>query len=365
MRVQLLGGFAVEVGGRTVDASRWRLTKARTLVKLLALEPAQRLHREYLLDLLWPDLSPSAGANNLHQALHAGRRALAGEGADGLLELRDQVVVLRASGLVDVDATQFRTQAEAALDAGDLAGLRAAHAAYRGELLPDDRYESWVRGPRDELRALHRQVLVRLGDQARSAGSLAEAEAALELALLADPLHEPALRSLMRVLAAQGRRSAALQRYERARDDLRSAYGSDPDPESRQLYRELLVGSADTGPTESGDGPPARAGNLLPAVTSFVGREREVAEVRRLLDRTRLLTLTGPGGAGKTRLAQEAARLDAAAMPDGVWFVDLVPVRRPAPRSPTRSRSRWGSRRPPARIRCVRWPASSPIGGCC
>jgi predicted ATPase/DNA-binding SARP family transcriptional activator len=331
MRVQLLGGFGVEVDGRTVDASRWRLTKARTVVKLLALDPGQRLHREYLLDLLWPDLSPSAAANNLHQALHAARRALAGEGANGLLELRDQVVVLRASGLVEVDAARFRTQADAALGNGDLAALRAAHAAYHGELLPDDRYESWVRGPRDELHALHREVLVRLGDQARSEGSLAEAEAALELALLGDPLHEPALRSLLRVLAAQGRRSAALQRYERARDDLRAAYGSDPDPETRQLYRELLVGSADTGATEPGGEPgggvPARGGNLLPAVTSFVGRDREVAQVRRLLHRTQLLTLTGPGGAGKTRLALEAARLEAAVMPGGAWLVDLVPVR--------------------------------------
>ncbi len=327
MRVQLLGGFGVEVGGRPVDASRWRLTKARTVVKLLALEPTQRLHREYLLDLLWPDLAPSAAANNLHQALHAARRALAGEGTDGVLELRDQVVVLRAGGLVDVDAARFRTQAEAALDSGDLEELRAAHAAYRGELLPDDRYEAWVRDPRDALHALHRDVLVRLGDAARADGSLAEAEAVLELALQADPLHEPALRSLMRVLGAAGRRSAALQRYERARDDLRSAYGTDPDPETRQLYRELLVGSADTGAAEPGDVLPTAGGNLPPAVTSFVGRDREIAQVRRLLRRTQLLTLTGPGGAGKTRLAAEAARLEAAAMPDGAWFVDLVPVR--------------------------------------
>ena len=327
MHVQLLGGFGVEVGGRTVDATRWRLTKAQTVVKLLALDPTQRLHREYLLELLWPDLAASAAANNLHQALHAARRALADEGADGLLELRDQVVVLRAGGLVEVDAARFRTQAKVALDSGDLAELRAARAAYHGELLPGDRYETWARGPRDELHALHREVLIRLGDGARAEGSLAEAEAVLELALLADPLHEPALRSLLRVLAAAGRRSAALQRYERARDDLRSAYGTDPDPESRRLYRQLLVGSADTGATEPRDALPAGRGNLPPAVTSFVGRDREVAQVRRLLRRTQLLTLTGPGGAGKTRLAQEAARVEAATMPDGAWLVDLVPVR--------------------------------------
>ena len=106
MRVQLLGGFGVEVDGQRVDAARWRPRKARTVVKLLALEPDQRLHREYLLDLLWPGLPPPAAANNLHQALHVARRALIGEGADGLLELRDQVVVLRADGPVEVDAAR-------------------------------------------------------------------------------------------------------------------------------------------------------------------------------------------------------------------------------------------------------------------
>jgi predicted ATPase/DNA-binding SARP family transcriptional activator len=327
MRVQLLGGFGVDVGRQRVDAARWRLRKARTVVKLLALEPAQRLHREYLLDLLWPDLPPPAAANNLHQVLHAARRALVGEGADGLLQLRDHVVILRTDRLVEVDAARFRALAEAALDSGNLAELRAAHAAYHGELLPEDRYEIWARGPRDELHALHRDVLVQLADRSRAAGRLAEAEGALELALARDPLHEPALRSLLRVLATEGRRSAALVRYDRARDDLRSAYGTDPDPETRQLYRDLLVGSTDTGPAESGDALALGRHNLPPPVTSFVGRDRELAQVHRLVQRTQVLTLTGPGGAGKTRLAQEGARLEAPTTPDGAWLVDLVPVR--------------------------------------
>src|SRR6266568_3953405 len=225
MRVQLLGGFGVEVGGRRVDAERWRLRKARTVVKLLALEPTQRLHREHLLDLLWPDLPPPAAANNLHQVLHAARRALAGEATNGLLELRDHVVLLRADGLVDVDVARFRELAGAAAGSDDLDGLRAADAAYLGELLPEDRYETWARAPREELHGLHRDVLVRLGDRSRAAGRLVEAEATLERALARDPLHEPALRSLLRTLAEQGRRSAALMRYERARDDLRAAYG--------------------------------------------------------------------------------------------------------------------------------------------
>jgi predicted ATPase/DNA-binding SARP family transcriptional activator len=327
MRVQLLDGFGVEVDGRRVDSARWRLRKARTVVKLLALEPVQRLHREYLLDLLWPDLPAPAAANNLHQALHAARRALAGERPAGLLELRDQMVVLRAGDLVEVDAMRFRALARAALDSGDLAGLRAAQAAYLGELLPEDRYEPWARGPRDDLQALHRDVLVRLGDRLRVARQPAEAAAALETALARDPLHEPALRALLRVLAEQGRRSAALQRYEQARDDLRAAYGTDPDPETRRLYRELLVGGGHVMATRTAAAAGAGVHNLPATVTSFVGRDRELAQVHRLLQRTRLLTLTGPGGAGKTRLAQVVARHEAATMPEGAWYVDLVPVR--------------------------------------
>ncbi len=364
MHVQLLGGFGVEVGGRQVDAGQWRLRKARTVVKLLALEPTQRLHREYLLDLLWPDLAPPAAANNLHQALHAARRALAGADADGLLELRDNVVALRAGGLVEVDAARFRAQAQAALDGGDLDGLCAADTSYPGELLPEDPYEPWTRGPREELHALHRDVLVRLSDRLRAAGRLAEAEAALDRALARDPMHEPALRVLLRVLAEQGRRSTALLRYERARDDLRSAYGTDPDPETRRLYRDLLVGSASTDAAEPGDSLAARRHNLLPAVTSFVGRERELAQVHRLLQRTQLLTLTGPGGAGKTRLARQTAHGAAGTMQDGAWLVDLVPVGT-GTWSRTRWPSRWVSRRPPGGIRCARSPSSCPAAGCC
>jgi predicted ATPase/DNA-binding SARP family transcriptional activator len=325
MRVRLLGGFGVEVGGEVVDPARWRLRKARTVVKLLCLERDQRLHREFLLHLLWPNLVPAAASNNLHQALHVARRALAAEGTDGLLELRDQFVVLRAGGLVEVDADRFRALAVAALDCGgDLAALRAADAAYRGELLPEDRFEAWVSGPRDELHALHRDVLVGLGRRLRVEGLLTEAETALERALERDPLHESALRLLLRVLADSGRRSAALLRFERARKEIRSAYGSDPDPETRRLYRELLIGSADTdGAT---DAPQERRHNIPERVSSFVGREREIAEVRRLLRRTRLLTLTGPGGAGKTRLAQETARIEAAELPAGAWHVDLIPI---------------------------------------
>ncbi|GAA1619452.1 hypothetical protein GCM10009744_02640 [Kribbella alba] len=330
MQIQLLGGFGVDRGGEPVEPRAWRLRKARTLVKLLALTRDQRLHREVLLDTLWPDRDPTSAVNNLHQALHVARRALAGDGpTNGLLELRDDVVSLLTDGLVDVDVRRFEQLTALARAGGDLADLRAAVAAYTGDLLPEDRFEDWAARPREELRENFCDLLVDLADTISAGGAQGyevEALDALQRALATNPLHERAARSLMRRHAAMGRRSEALARYEQLRDDLRAAYGTDPDPETRRLYRDLLTGSLED---EAPRAPDLGGHNLAPALTSFVGREREIADVRRLLSRGRLLTLTGVGGAGKTRLAEEAARRLVDSYPDGVWVADLVPVADP------------------------------------
>jgi predicted ATPase/DNA-binding SARP family transcriptional activator/tetratricopeptide (TPR) repeat protein len=305
--IRLLGEFGVDRGGVPVDAREWRLRKARTLVKLLALAPGQRVHRDVLLDLLWPDRPAESAVNNLHQALHVARRVLAGDGPRaGLMELQNELVVLRTDAPVDVDVSRFERLAEAARAGGDRA---AAIAAYTGDLLPEDRFEEWATGRRTELRELLCELLVDNDDLP-----------SLQRALDIDPLHERAVRGVMRHLAAAGRRSEALSRYERLRDDLLTAYGSDPDLQSRRLYRELL--------TEVGEARPDRD-NLAPALTSFVGREREIADVHRLLSKGGLLTLTGVGGAGKTRLAEESARRLTESFADGVWFADLARVSDP------------------------------------
>ncbi|MEV4266363.1 BTAD domain-containing putative transcriptional regulator [Kribbella sp. NPDC049584] len=326
VRIQLLGGFAVDRGGRSVDPTVWRLRKARTLVKLLALTRDQRLHRDVLLEALWPDRPSTSAVNNLHQALHVGRRALAGdEPSNGLLELRDDFVVLLADGLVDVDVRTFERLAALGRTSGDLADLRAAVAAYAGDLLPEDRFEDWAVRPREELRATFGNLLVDFADAAAADGHEAEALDALTRALAIDPLHEHGVRSLMRRLAATGRSSEALAQYERLRSDLRTAYGTDPDPDTQRVYQELLTGTG-TG-TVTVDKQPRH--NLAPALTSFVGREREIADVHRLMEQGRLVTLTGVGGAGKTRLAEEAARRLVDSYADGVWIADLVPVADP------------------------------------
>ncbi|MFR9807158.1 ATP-binding protein, partial [Pseudonocardia sp. RS010] len=145
-----------------------------------------------------------------------------------------------------------------------------------------------------------------------------------------DELNEPLARTLMRALAADGRHPEALAVFERLRDGIEREYGGVPDPRTRRLYRDLLAGSTlDLGPVPE---PPASADgpdNLPVAVTELIGREEELEELGTVLGRTRLLTLTGPGGVGKTRLATELARRRRGAHPDGVWLVELAALSRP------------------------------------
>ncbi len=170
MQIQLLGGFGVDRGGESVHAKAWRLRKARTLVKLLALTREQMLHRDVLLDTLWPGRDPTSALNNLHQALHVARRVLAGDGpSNGLLELRNDVVVLDSNGPVQVDVRRFEQLVALARASGDLADQRAAVAAYSGDLLPEDRFEDWAARPRDDLREILCDLLVDLATAAADA----------------------------------------------------------------------------------------------------------------------------------------------------------------------------------------------------
>src|SRR5919198_2821430 len=151
LRISLLGGFAAAAGDRSVSEGAWRLRKAKSLVKLLALAPEHRLHRERASELLWPDREPAAASNNLHQALYVARRAVETADLDGsvAIELREDTLVL-GPALVDVE--QFEAAATAARGSGsrDLCG--AAVELYAGDLLPEDRYEDWSTARREALR---------------------------------------------------------------------------------------------------------------------------------------------------------------------------------------------------------------------
>jgi DNA-binding SARP family transcriptional activator/pimeloyl-ACP methyl ester carboxylesterase len=225
--ITLLGGFAVSVDGRPVDPSHWRRRPAANLVKLLALASDRRLHREQVIDALWPDVAVADAAPRLHKAAHFARRAL---GPDAIVSTADSVQLLPGH-VVAIDVVEFETAAAAALDEG--AGIDAAVARYRGELLPADRYERWTEERRQHVAHLHRQLL-------RAAGRWSE--------LLADdPTDEAAHTALIRGHVARRDRAAALAQYDRLAAILDAELGVRPGPDAdaaRAAALDLPTGDA-------------------------------------------------------------------------------------------------------------------------
>src|SRR3954454_8321882 len=334
VRISLLGGFSAGADEQIVSEGAWRLREAKSLVKLLALAPEHRLHRERASELLWPDRDGPSATNNLHQALYVAWRTLETAGLDGAgaIELRDDALGL-GDAVVGVEAFQ-RSDGEARGSA-DRELCVAAVELYTGELLPEDRYEDWSTARRESLREMCIVLLLELSGLERAAGDGAAAVRWLQRALVEDPLHEEAHRQLMTAFALSGRRQQALSQYQQLRQALRREFEDVPDAETRVLYQSILSGSFAAAGGEQADeeqrtrreADPGRGPHNLPLrLTSFVGRERELTEVWRLLDRSRLVTLTGPGGCGKTRLAIEAASGRLRGFSDGVWLVDLAPL---------------------------------------
>ena len=146
--VSLLGGFEVRVDGIPVPVDAWRSRRAADLVKLLALEATHELHREQVMDRLWPELGMEAAGANLRKAIHYARHAMRAEEA-----IRSRAGMLSLwGGNVEVDAQRFLAAADAALATGDEEGCALAADLYTGDPVPADRYEDWAAEPRVRLR---------------------------------------------------------------------------------------------------------------------------------------------------------------------------------------------------------------------
>ena len=328
VRVWLLGGFRVSVGSRAIPQDAWRLRKPATLVKLLALAPHHRLHREQVMDRLWPDSGKRAASNNLRQALHTARKVLDPAMGSRYLSSEDESLVLCPEGELWVDVDAFEEAAARAKGAKEPATYRAALDLYEGDLLPEDRYEEWTEGRREELRQLYLALLVELAGLHEERDEHGLAIEALRKATAKEPTLEVAHVDLMRMHAISGRPERALAQYKRLHDVLSRGLGTRPAASSRRLRDEIAAGSFPMTPSVDLSREEERHGvgkhNLPAPRNTFVGREREMVEVKRMIAMTRLLTLTGAGGSGKTRLALEVARDLVSIYPDGVWLVTLA-----------------------------------------
>jgi DNA-binding SARP family transcriptional activator len=244
LRIRLLGSFHVQLGGQAIpDLGRRR--RPAGLLKLLALAPGHWLHREEVLDLLWPELDMLAAANNLHGALHALRRLLEPELAPGTpslyVSLSGDRLALHAPSLwVDVEA--FELACTIARDAGDPAAYEAAVELYTGDLLPEDRYEDWAVARREALRSRYTGVLLELARlYERCSEPWAAARVFLQL-LVAEPANELAHVGLMRLYAREGQRYRALRQYQQLETALRREFDAEPEAASRVLRQAILDG---------------------------------------------------------------------------------------------------------------------------
>lgn len=321
LRVRLLGGFAVSIDGVPVNLDAWRLRKSRALVKLLALASEHRLHRDQLVEALWPNLTATAAGNNLHYALHIARRVL----APSTLRLEGGLASLWHPGGVEVDAELFEAAVRRVLAPShtqeDPAALEAAVALYDGDLLPEDRYEEWAEAPRERLRELAITLLFRLAACYERAGSPTLAADRLQRILITDPAHEAAGAALIRLYAATGHVEDARRQYRQLATLMQREYQADPDPALRRLVESL-------GRQEQAAAAPEH--NLPSPLTRFIGRERELDRIEHALTRGRLVTLSGLGGSGKTRLAIQSATRLLERFPGGVRLVELAAVTDPA-----------------------------------
>jgi len=325
LRVTTLGRFAVERNGVTVPESAWPRPKAITLFKLLLSVPSRRRARDQVLDLLWPDDDPATANVGLRSVTYAVRQALDLPSGASALVARGHMLALADHTRIWVDADAFAASAAAALAGRDIESCRTALAYYGGDYLPDDLYEDWAKERREELAALRILLLLHQARLCGEGGDLAEARAALAAVLTADPLHEDAAIRQMTILAAAGDRGEALRVYEKLRAALQDELGVEPNDQATALAKRLRESLEAPAPHRAASpiGPAPRS-RLPAALSIFVGREEARESIRHALEESRLLTLIGPGGSGKTRLAVRVAESMLDSYPDGVWLCELA-----------------------------------------
>ncbi|WP_088979731.1 BTAD domain-containing putative transcriptional regulator [Micromonospora coxensis] len=319
MQIGMLGPFEVRTdGGVVADVPGARL---RGLLVALALEPGRVVGKATLVDWIWGEQPPADASNALHRLVSRLRKALPDGSVEGHPDGYRLAVPPEAVDAVRFERLVTAGQARSGDDPQRLELLREALALWRGAALQDvalpdsaacDAAVTRLEGLR--LRALEDRFDAEVG-----LGHGAELITELTDLVAAHPVRERLVAALMRALVAAGRGNEALLVYERTRAALADALGVDPAPELSALHVALLRG-------ELGRREETRRTNLRAELTSFVGRDAEVAVVRELVTGHRLTTLIGPGGSGKTRLATETARTLLDDLPDGAWLVELAAI---------------------------------------
>jgi len=323
LRVTLLGAFQVSRGDAGLSVPGARL---RGLLVRLALAGGRAVDPGVLVDAIWAEDPPSGAAHALQALVSRLRRALGSAGDVAQVAGGYRLGVAAA----DVDALRFEQLTAAGrerLRAGDphaAATVLGEAVALWGDGAGAEPAAVAAVAPAAATRLAYAsaEAVADLADAELSLGRAEDAAGRLTALLAGQPVHERAAALLMDALAAQGRQNEALARYEQTRKALADALGTDPGSALNDRHLRLLR-AADTVPKE-------QPSNLPAPLTSFIGRDDDLARIGALLAAGRLVTVLGPGGAGKTRLAVEAARRHRHEYRDGAWMIDLASLTEPA-----------------------------------
>lgn len=341
LSLSFLGPWQVTLEGEAV--TNFKYDKVRALLAYLATEADRPHRRETLMGMLWPELPETAARNNLRQVLVTLREAIGDRTAEPPFLLTSRATIqFNPNGDAWLDVTTFSDL----LSACDrhphrnpdscktcARNLQKAVALYRGPFLAEFflsdsvAFEEWALLKREWLQRQMLVALTRLTAYHERRGQYDQACLYARRQLELEPWREEAHRQLMRLHVLSDERSAALAQYEQCRRVLAEELGVEPEAETTALYKQIRDETEDIPIAPERLALPAdRPHTLPPQPTPFVGREAELLEIGRLLDESggRLLTLTGPGGVGKTRLALQVAAEHLDLFADGIFFVPLA-----------------------------------------
>jgi predicted ATPase/DNA-binding SARP family transcriptional activator len=350
---RLLGPLEVWRDGQRLEVGG---AKARALLAMLLLHAGEVVSADRLIDALWGEHPPSSGVNALQRHVTHVRRTLAPgreleserpatRGDGPVLTRAPGYMIQVASDALDVLRFErlFEAGREAMAEDPARAGglLREALALWRGPALADFAFDDFAQAEVARLEELRLAALEHRIDADLRLGRNRELVPELDALVGEHPSRERLAAQLMTALYRSERQADASRVYHATRARLVEELGIEPGTMLRELHQRVLDQDSALGVHESGTEAPrgvraahsaaeSVAHNLPLELTSFIGRERELQELLPLLEQTRLLTLTGPGGSGKTRLALRLARDALGRYPDGVWLVEFAPLREPS-----------------------------------
>lgn len=317
LEVRLLGSFSIKYRKKQIGISS---RPSQSLFAYLVLAAGTSHRREKLAGMLWPDSLEETARDNLRHALWRMRKALHTSSTSEYILADDLSITFNASAEYWLDAAKLGKLSETASSDESMAVL----SEYQGELLPGF-YDEWVVSEREHLSSVFEHHMARLMSLFEKENRWLDILEWAERWIKLGQKPEPAYRALMSAHAAKGDMSKVAATYERCFKSLKEL-GIEPSEQTKVLYANLKSGK-ETPRTATVTMKPVvkeATPNIPVPLTSFIGRQKELKEIEKLLSSSRLLTLTGPGGVGKTRLAIQTAHVSIKKFKDGVFWVGLA-----------------------------------------